>query len=222
MLVSCKDHDYLEQDDELRGQRFFCMSTVSPEDVLLRKDVFMFNRFLKHFSDDIGVFFKNTLERFKDDAPTYESLTSVIERYSYVTKPEELAAEFEFFKGKNNTELENEFHAQESFTTTVRGIKIRGVFDTLQEARHRAEKLSKTDKSFNVYIGQVGCWCPWSPCPDLIDDQEFAESSLNTLVKKYKETEAVRDEMYRLRKEQLLLNNKKEKEEVKQEEEEEP
>jgi hypothetical protein len=34
------------------------------------------------------------------------------------------------------------------------------------------------DNKFNVYV-QGGCWCPWSPNPDDITDQEYAETNLN-------------------------------------------
>lgn len=202
-LIPCKERDFLEQDDEIRGQRFFCMSTISPEDVLMRKDTFMFNRFLTHFASDLDKFFTNTMEKFKDDAYVLDSLKAVKERYAYVTSAKELQEEFDYFKNANNQNLEKEFHELESFQTTIRGIKVRGVYDTLEEARSRAQKLSKKDKSFNVYIGQVGCWCPWSPYPDQITDQEFAETALNTLMHKYKESEALKEEMYRIRKEEM-------------------
>ena len=38
----------------------------------------------------------------------------------------------------------------------MRGIKVRGVFETLNEAKNRSEFLKRTDKNHNIFIGQVG------------------------------------------------------------------
>lgn len=206
-LIPCSVQDFLDHDPEIRGQKFFCMSTISPEDVLLRKDAFMFSRYLSHFAGDMTTLFENLGTKFQQDAAVQETLQAVKERHAYVFNARELSVELDFFKNKHADELEKDFHVAEGFQTTIRGIKIRGVYDSIQEARTRAELLAKKDKSFNVFIGQVGCWCPWSPCADHIADQEYAETQLNTLMKKYKETETLRDEMYRMRKEQLMEHN---------------
>lgn len=203
-LVSCKQQDFLEQDPEIRGQKFFCMSTISPEDVLVKKDVFFLHKFLGHLSEDLSVFFNNMYEKFSDNPEVTDMLKNIKERYGYISQLDELSQEFHFFKSKNNVELEEQFHAENKFQTSIRGVKIRGVYDNLHEARNRAEKLSKIDKTFNIFIGQVGCWCPWSPYADHIEDQEYAETQLNTLMKKYKETAELRDQIYDQRTKELV------------------
>lgn len=205
MAVSCKEHDFLDQDPEIRGQKYFCMSTISPEDVLLQKESYMFSQFLaKGFTTDFTTFFENMAVKFKDDKDVMDMLTNLKERHGYVTKPDELQAEYDAFKRIHADKLESEFHKLQEFRTTIRGIKIRGVYDSIAEARARAEKLSRIDKNFNIYIGEVGCWCPWSPYPDEIGDQEFAETQLNTLMKKYKETQELKDELYKLRHDEMV------------------
>ena len=42
-----------------------------------------------------------------------------------------------------------------------RGIKIRGVFSKLEEAREYAQKLRENDEYFDIYVGSVGEWMPW-------------------------------------------------------------
>lgn len=103
---------------------------------------------------------------------------------------------YETFLLKNRKRLEEDFFAKNSFRTTIRGLKVRGVYDTYPEALNRAKTLQKLDPSFNVYVGQVGFWLPWDPEPAEVADQEYADDQLNQLMKKYKENEAQRDEFY--------------------------
>ena len=104
--------------------------------------------------------------------------------------------DYETFLFKNKKRMDDEFFAKNDFRTTVQGVKVRGVYDTYNEAIHRCKTLQKLDPSFNVYVGQVGFWLPWDPEPHDIADQEYADDQLNTLMKKYKENEQKRDEMY--------------------------
>jgi predicted transcriptional regulator len=103
---------------------------------------------------------------------------------------------YETFLFKNRKKLEDDFFAKNSFRTTIRGLKIRGVYDTYPEAVGRAKTLQKIDPSFNVYVGQIGFWLPWDPEPHDVADQEYADDQLNQLMKKYKENESQRDEFY--------------------------
>jgi Family of unknown function (DUF5832) len=103
---------------------------------------------------------------------------------------------YDTFLFKNKKKLEDDFFAKNNFRTTVQGIKVRGVYDTYNEAVHRCKTLQKLDPSFNVYVGQVGFWLPWDPEPSEIQDQEYADEQLNTLMKSYKENEQKRDELY--------------------------
>lgn len=107
-----------------------------------------------------------------------------------------LKTEYEDFMFKNSTALEEEFHAKNNFTTTIRGIKVRGVFSTEPEASARAKKLQRSDPNFNIYMGSVGKWMAWEPEPSKVGEQEYANDQLNTLMKKYRENEDARDSFY--------------------------
>lgn len=115
---------------------------------------------------------------------------------------------YETFLFKNKKKLEDEFFASNDFRTTVQGLKVRGVYDTYNEAVGRAKTLQKLDPSFNVYVGQVGFWLPWDPEPHDVQDQEYADDHLNTLMKKYKENETMRDEFYVKTKQERLAGAK--------------
>jgi len=67
------------------------------------------------------------------------------------------------------------------------GIKIRGSYDTHDEAAKRAKFLQKKDRNFNVFVGEVGKWLPWNPTHEHVENEVFAEKELNELMKNYKE-----------------------------------
>jgi len=205
-LVSVAEADFLDQDPPLRGQNYVCLSFVSPEDVIKGKEVFFFEEFLKGLSDEMSQFFDNLKTKYPEDEGT---LNVIKERYSYVFNRESINDEFQSFVGKNSSVLESEYHKRNDFRTSIRGIKVRGVFDTLREAEIRAQVLKKMDDKFNVYVAQVGCWCPWSPSPEDIEHQEFAETHLNTMMKQYKDNQDKKDAFYQERKRELQFKNLK-------------
>jgi len=107
-----------------------------------------------------------------------------------------LQEEYDNFLYKNDKALEEEFFKQNNFRTTIRGIKVRGVFSSEAEASVRAKRLQKSDPSFNIYMGHVGKWMAWEPDVSKITDQEYANDELNTLMKKYRENEESREVFY--------------------------
>ncbi len=107
-----------------------------------------------------------------------------------------LQEEYDNFLYKNDKALEEEFFKQNNFRTTIRGIKVRGVFSSEAEASVRAKRLQKSDPTFNIYMGHVGKWMAWEPDVSKITDQEYANDELNTLMKKYRENEESREVFY--------------------------
>jgi hypothetical protein len=199
MAVSVKERDYLEQDPEIRGQKYVCLSFISPEDVIRNKEVYFFSKYISNFSQDLGLLFTNIREKFKDDQVVLDMIDNVKERYDYVFDDGALQKEFDFFKNGHASDLEKEYLEKNDFQTSIRGIKVRGVYESLMEARNRASAIKRFDPKFDVYVAEVGCWCPWGPGGEQIQEQEFSETQLNTLMKKYKENLDVKDEFYRLR-----------------------
>jgi hypothetical protein len=100
------------------------------------------------------------------------------------------------FMFRMQEKLEDEFFKQNEFRTTVRGLKVRGVYSTTTEAEMRAKKLQRSDPLHNIFIGEVGKWLPWDPSPNAIANQEYAEDQLNMLMKKYKENDEAKEKFY--------------------------
>ena len=51
--------DLLDEDKPISGQKFVCVSFVSPENILKQKNNFLFEQFLKHFD------FSKSVEKFR-------------------------------------------------------------------------------------------------------------------------------------------------------------
>ena len=103
--------------------------------------------------------------------------------------------------------LEDEFYKKNGFHTTVRGMKVRGVYNSHEEAVARSKKLQRMDTLHNIFVGEIGKWLPWDPEPSRVANNEYADDQLNTLMKKYKENEEAREEFYRDKKEQSVKRN---------------
>lgn len=183
--------DYLDEDEPIRNQNYVCLSFLNPEDTIIKnKDLFYFNKFLNKFSNDIELLINNLKEKYPDDK---DLINSIKDNHNYIFNIEELNEQFQFFKNTNSNNIEDEYY-KNNLKTTQRGIKIRGVYDTEEQAKKRVEMLNKKDKYHNIYIAQVGCWLPYeSHITNNIEEQEYPEQQLNTLMKHYKENKDQKD-----------------------------
>lgn len=201
--VTTKETDFLDQDSEIRGQKYCCLSFISPEDLIKRKDLFVFKKFIGSFSSDVSILFDQLGDKLENQEDK-DMISALRSRYDYLFSEDALNEEYDLYSKSKSEALESEYYELNDFQTTMRGIKVRGSYETLKEAQNRAELLQKQDRNFNVYVAQVGCWCPWSPNPEDIEDFEYAETEMNTMMKKYKENQTKKDEYFALRKDEMM------------------
>lgn len=200
-VIYTRDVDYLDEDKPIRGQNYVCLSFISPEDVIADKEVFYFGRFMQRFSKDMDAL----LNALKSKYPDSEDIISgVREANDYVFDENALQEQYRFFKEVNSAEVEKKFYEKNDFKTSIRGIKVRGVFDTLKEAQNRADFLKKGGDKFDIFVGQVGVWCPWSPNPHDMEDVQYAEAQLNTLMANYKDNANQKDIFFEQRKNEKI------------------
>ena len=199
--VSTKEIDYLEEDTPIKNQNYCLLSFISPNDVLVNKEAYYLKAFLKTFSTDMETLFNGILTRFPDEKEMIENIKS---DHNYLFNISDLDQHYKFKKELNSDEVEKEFHKDNNFQTSICGVKVRGVFDTYEHAKNRSEFLHKKD---NIFIGTVGCWCPFNPNPNDLQDQEYSETQLNTLMKEYKKNQNDRDEIFEKRKQDAIINN---------------
>ena len=101
--------------------------------------------------------------------------------------------EFKNYVDKNEEKLDNGFAETVAFQTSTRGLKVRGVYPTQQEAEMRCKLLREVDPNHDVYVGPVGMWMPWEPEAYKTGRVEYMEEELNRLMKeKNKNEEKIR------------------------------
>lgn len=115
---------------------------------------------------------------------------------------------YDDYMSRNVANLETEFYKDNSFTTSMRAIKVRGSFETSEEAADYAKQLHKKDPYFNIFVSPVGRWLPIDADPDRVQNAEYANEQLNSLMKKYKENIDAREEFYHENKKNLMKNAK--------------
>lgn len=200
--IACSKEDHLEQDPPIRGQNYVCLSFVSPEDVIEDKKAFSVSRFLKSYARSA----RTAFDELALKCETQEQKDKVglfLHEFRHIFDADAIQETYENFVKDHQDEITKEYDSQNQFRTSVRGIKVRGAYDTLDEARKRGEFLIKSDPKFHVFVGQVGMWCPWSPNPEEIEDEVYAEAQLNTLVREYKNRAQEKDQEFERRKNEM-------------------
>lgn len=199
------EEDYLDVDKPLPGQNYYCISFVSPEKVLEQKELFMYYHYEQAFYQKFTKIAESALSSMIDGcedgkvdiSDIVKLKTSLIaacadEKVAWA----EFQNKFEDFRYRDEEKICEVFDKANNFRTSVRGVKVRGVFDTKREADVRAAVLQRQDPLFDVFVGQIGYWCPWDPNPTKITDIEYLNTDLNKLVKEYKGNEAKKDQFY--------------------------
>jgi hypothetical protein len=197
--------DVLDEDRPLAQQKFCCISFISPETVLKDKSLFMFGEFLRTYEPT------KAMERFADfmafvshkydiDATVLtEDLQDFCDEEKSTLQESDLESEYKTFLDRNGDRLEDMFSKKHSFRTTVRGLKVRGVFPTQGEAELRAKMLREADQSFDVFVGPVGIWMPWEPDAYKTGRVDHLEPELNQLAQGKLDNEAKAKEYFEQR-----------------------
>jgi hypothetical protein len=199
--INTKYVDLLEEDKPISGQKFVCVSFVSPENILKQKNHFFFQEFLKHydFSKSVQKFsrflnfvgYKYNLDFDKIMEDFQEFLQSEKDEFP----KNHVSDEYKNFLDQNDERLEDDFNKVYEFQTNVRGLKIRGVYSTQAEAEFRCKMLREVDPNHNVFVGPVGMWMPWEPEAYKTGRVEYLEDELNQLMnEKNKNEKAAKQE----------------------------
>jgi hypothetical protein len=93
-----------------------------------------------------------------------------------------ISDDYKTFIDQHEEELENTFNIKYNFQTSTRGIKVRGVYPTLEEAELRCKMLREVDPNHDVFVGPVGLWMPWEPEAYKTGRVEYLEEELNQLM----------------------------------------
>lgn len=180
--------DLLEEDKPIAGQKFACVSFVSPEKIIKQKEQFFFDEFLKKW--DVNKSMEKFIQFLNFISYKYHlSFDDISNDFKEFVKEEKeelskssMEDDYKTFLDNNEEELDKLFGINHNFQTSTRGIKIRGVYPTMEEAEIRCKLLREIDPNHDVYVGPVGLWMPWDPEAYKTGRVEYMEEELNQLM----------------------------------------
>lgn len=188
--------DLLEEDKPIAGQKFVCMSFCSPEKLLKQKEVFFFEEFLKNWE------FNKSMEKFLQFINfisfkyniSFEDLNKDFKEFVQEEKDNlaksNLDDDYKTYLDNHEDELQKKFDIENNFQTSTRGLKIRGVYPTQEEAELRCKMLREIDPNHDIMVGPVGMWMPWDPEAYKTGRVEYMEEELNQLMHEKQKNEA--------------------------------
>lgn len=181
--------DLCDEDPAVAGQKFVCLSFISPEAVLKKRETYVFSEFARQWdmTKSMGKFseFLNFVS-YKYNL----NVENVLADYNEFIKEEEdrlkessmeVEDDYKNFLDKHEERVNARFNRENDFQTSVRGIKVRGSFSTQEEAERHCKKMRERDPAHDIYLGQVGMWMPFEPNAYKTGKVEFLEPELNRL-----------------------------------------
>lgn len=86
----------------------------------------------------------------------------------------------------------------------VWGLKIRGVADSLDNAKALTKRIMKLDKDYDIYTVDIGKFFPLAVEPYDVADVEYENQQLNDLIKSYLENKEKANEHWHHRKQEMI------------------
>jgi hypothetical protein len=181
--------DLCDEDPPVAGQKFVCMSFVSPEKILKKREVYLFEQFMKQWE------FSKSMERYFEFVHfiSYKynlNVSQLIDDFNEFVREETdklkksgIEDDFKNFIDKQEDKLNDQFGREHAFQTSVRGLKVRGSYSTQEEAELRCKKIREQDPNHDIFVAPVGVWVPWDPDAYKTGRVEHLEEELNALHK---------------------------------------
>ena len=189
--------DLLDEDLPLAGQKFVCLSFVSPEKISKQKELYFFDQFLKQYDlnkslEKFTQFLHFIAYKYKVE---FDNLTKDLQEFGEEEKDKlyttNLYDEYKTYIDNHEESLESKFNEENSFQTSTRGLKVRGAFPSQQEAELRCKLLREMDPNHDVFVGPIGIWMPWDPEAYKTGRVEYLEEELNQLMNEKQKNEKV-------------------------------
>lgn len=186
--------DLLDVDKPIAQQNFVCLSFISPENEIKKREHWEFQQFLKNYElnksmEKMKAFlnfisFKYDLNMDKLDGDFKEFIDAEKD-----TLPETVTDDFKNFIDQHEQMLMENYQKEYGFQTSVRGVKVRGSFPSLEEAELRCKMLREVDPNHDIYCAPVGTWLPFHPEAYKTGDVRYLEEELNNLMHEKKQNE---------------------------------
>ena len=211
--------DMLDEDKPIAGQKFTCVSFVSPEKIIKQRELYNFQQFLKQWD------MNKSLEKFNHFLNflaykynlNFDTISKDLQDFCKDEKDNlfltTLEDDYKNFIDTNEERLEAQFGKEHGFQTSVRGLKVRGSYPSQEEAEMRCKLLREVDPNHDVYVGPVGLWMPFHPESYQTGRVEYLEDELNQIMQEKNKNEASAkvefDKRVRETKEKAMEDNKK-------------
>ena len=188
--------DVLDEDAGISGQKFTCISFLSPEKILEKRESYLFEQFVQQWD------FTKSMTKFGDfvNFISYKynlNVENVMADYNDFCKEEQerlkegcVSDDYKNYLDKNEERITETFNRDHAFQTSVRGLKNRGNFPTQEEAEQHCKRLREKDPNHDIFVAPVGIWLPWDPNAYKTGRVEFMEDELNKLHQEKMKNEA--------------------------------
>ena len=201
--------DLLDEDKPIAEQKYVCLSFISPENIIKQKELFFFENFTKqyHFNKTAELLtqYSNYIS-FKYGINSDEMMEELKEFSETEKMRHSVEDDYKNFMDKNEQELELSFSKEHQFQTSTRGVKVRGVFPSQEEAELRCRMLREVDPNHDIYVGPVGIWVPYHPDAYKTGRVEHLEKELNDLMHEKQKNEAKAKQAFDTRVKESKLN----------------
>jgi hypothetical protein len=194
--VNNKYVDVLDEDKPIAGQKFSCVSFISPEKIIKQREMYNFQQFLKQWD------MNKSIEKFNQFLSfvsykynlNFDNVSKDLQDFCKDEKDNITASsvedDFKNYIDMNDDRLLEEFNREHKFQTSVRGLKVRGSYPTQEEAEMRCKMLREVDPNHDVYVGPVGMWMPFHPESYKTGRVEYMEDELNQLMQEKTKNES--------------------------------
>lgn len=86
----------------------------------------------------------------------------------------------------------------------VWGVKVRGVAGSIEEAKRLSQKILRIDNNYDIYTVDIGKFFPLVVNPLEINNVEYQNEQLNTLIKNYLENRETANDFWHKRKSDMI------------------
>ncbi len=187
-LPKYKENSTLIDDPIIPSQQYVCVSFITPSKILKRREMYLFEQFVKQWDFTKSVekmieFLQFVSYKYKVNVENIlTDFTEFAEDQKELLHSTPIDNDYKNFLDKNEERLNAKFDSENSFQTSVQGIKIRGSYSTYEEASERGKWLRQNvEPNHDIAVGKVGCWMPWDPDAYRIGKIDFLQDDLNKL-----------------------------------------
>jgi hypothetical protein len=168
--------DYLDEDPVISTQKFCVISVLTPKNFKLDPE-----------KENKEKYFEEITEELDENDPNYN-----------------LLKENTILKAENSKLKWEKKQKDDEKKITMYTFKVRGSFDCVEDAQKRIEFLNSIDPNVNIYLAEVGKWCPFDDDPSKAKDEVYKDEELNRLMKGYKENQEKGKQFFEQRKAEMV------------------